>query len=300
MLEAIFQELENEGNCFTHVPSNADELKETGKTILIAEDDDLIRKSFTRILASKGFNVIEAENGSVALSRFRQERPALVLTDLRMPKKDGFELLEDVYNESPNTPVIIISGVGTKADIINALRSGAWDYILKPVEDMNYLIDTIDRVLAQSEMNNGYHDLMEKALQNKNAELEKELKQKKMLENQLLQSKKEWENTVDSIPEAIALFDRNSLLIRVNMAMADLLGNHPAQLIGEACYLSTQGFNNKQQAMKDYQDILKGRRLKGKFKTDDHQHYEVSISPYYDHNDRIVVGAVYVARNVSQ
>ncbi|GAB4346992.1 MAG: hypothetical protein Kow0089_24530 [Desulfobulbaceae bacterium] len=227
MLDALLKEIEMEDK--NHYPNDMpiEENDEEKQTILIAEDDDLIRRSITRILRTKGYEVLEAENGAIALEIFREKMPALVLTDLRMPEMDGFELLEKVWAESPQTPVIIISGVGTKPDIIRALRSGAWDYIMKPIEDINYLVDTIDKVLVQADMNRGYHQLMEKALQKKNEELEQELKKRKILENQLLHAKREWEKTVDSITEAIALVDKNSLLIRVNRAMADLIGLHP-------------------------------------------------------------------------
>ena len=102
------------------------------------------------------------------------------------------------------------------------------------------------------------------------------------------------------IPEPIALVDKNSALIRVNKAMAKLLGAHPTQVIGKECYLSTNGFNNKKQAMVDHTALLRGRHLSGKFiGKDGSKVYEVSISPYYDHTDRVVIGAVYVARNIT-
>lgn len=301
MLEAILQEIEQEDMAMKKTLNVDLEQEEEMKTILLAEDDELIRRSVARIIASKGYRVIEAENGAEALTKLREEHPALILTDLRMPVMDGFELLETVAQESPQTPVIIFSGVGTKPDIITALRAGAWDYIMKPIEDINYLLDSIEQVLIQSEMSYGYQHTMEKALKKKNEELEKELKERKILENQLMHAKQEWEKTVDSIPEPIALVDKNSALIRVNKAMAKLLGAHPSQVIGKECYLSTNGFNNKKQAMVDHTALLRGRHLTGKFiGKDGSKVYEVSISPYYDHTDRVVIGAVYVARNITE
>lgn len=300
MLDTIMQEMEMENMDMTGSQIFTFEEEKEMKTVLIVEDDELIRRSVSRIIASKGFKVIEAENGEVGLAKFREEHPALILTDIRMPVMDGFELLENVKLESPQTPVIIFSGVGTKPDIIAALRAGAWDYIMKPIEDMNYLLDTIDQVLTQAEMSYGYTDVMERALKNKNDELETELKKRKILELQLMHAKKEWEKTVDSIVEAIALVDSNSLLIRVNNAMAELLGDKPSEVIGKEHYLSTNGFNNKKQGMADHTALLRGKHLTGKFSSEDGSKvYDISMSPYYDYDDKTVIGAVYVARDIT-
>lgn len=82
-------------------------------TILHAEDDPLLRHSTSADLHNFGFQTLEAENGLQAWELFQQERPDLVLTNLRMPVMDGFELLTRVITASPDTPVIILSGVNT-------------------------------------------------------------------------------------------------------------------------------------------------------------------------------------------
>lgn len=269
--------------------------------ILIAEDDQFLRKSISTFFRKRGYCPLEAENGHDALKKFRKEKPALILTDLRMPVMNGFDLLEEVVIESPETPVIIFSGVGDKPDIITALRSGAWDYITKPVEDIDFLMERIEKALVQAQMTYGYNETMENALRKTNEKLKKELEEKKRLEKMIIHAKREWERTVDSLTEMIALIDRTHCLIRVNKALADLLGKVPAEVVGKHYYLSSRGFDNREQAAGDMQALLRtGRPLTGTF--DDPQRrarYEINLTPYYDTDDRTIIGGVYIARDIT-
>lgn len=268
--------------------------------ILIAEDDQFLRKSISMFIKKKGYFPLEAENGYEALKLFRKERPALILTDLRMPVMDGFDLLEEIVMESPETPVIIFSGVGDKPDIISAMRSGAWDYITKPIDDIDVLIDRIEKALVQAQMTSGYSETMENALKKSNDLLKKTLGEKKSLEKMIIRAKREWERTVDSLGEMIALIDRNHSLIRVNKAMAEALGKVPPEVVGKTYYLSTQGFNNKQQAQEDMALLSTGTPVTGEFYDESREaHYEINFTPYYDTDDRTIIGSVYIARDIT-
>ncbi|MCF8055324.1 MAG: response regulator [Desulfocapsa sp.] len=119
--------------------------------ILIAEDDKILRKTVAWFIAQNDYIPLEAEDGHEALKIFRQVRPALILTDLQMPVMSGFALLQAVSIESPRTPVIIFSGAGEKHDVISALRYGAVDYISKPVEDADFLMDRIEKALLKAQ-----------------------------------------------------------------------------------------------------------------------------------------------------
>lgn len=268
--------------------------------ILIAEDDQFLRKSISTFIKKKGYFPLEAENGHEALKLFRKERPALILTDLRMPVMDGFDLLDEIVMESPETPVIIFSGVGDKPDIISAMRSGAWDYITKPIDDIDVLIDRIEKALVQAQMTSGYSETMENALKKSNDLLKKTLGEKKSLEKMIIRAKREWERTVDSLVEMIALIDRNHSLIRVNKAMAEAFGKVPPEIVGKTYYLSTQGFNNKQQAEDDMALLSTGTPLTGEFYDESREtQYEINLTPYYDTDDRTIIGSVYIARDIT-
>jgi DNA-binding NtrC family response regulator len=105
-----------------------------------------------------GCNVLEAENGRVGLELFKQKKPDLVLVDLRMPEMDGLDVLAHFTGQSADTPVIVISGTGIIADVVEALRLGAWDYILKPIEDMSVLLHVVNKALERSRLIRENHE----------------------------------------------------------------------------------------------------------------------------------------------
>jgi DNA-binding NtrC family response regulator len=102
--------------------------------VLIVDDEQIIRESIAYILRKDGFTVAEAENGRVALEKFTSNPFDVVVTDLEMPEMKGIELLEKVLATGAQTSVIIITAYGSLETAIAALRAGASDYILKPVE----------------------------------------------------------------------------------------------------------------------------------------------------------------------
>ncbi len=112
---------------------------EPSSKILIIDDDPAICGVIADYLSNKGFVVLKAEDGTVGLNLFARENPDLVLLDLRLSGMDGLEILSCINKDSPDTPVIIVSGQGTIKDAIAALKTGAWDYITKPIFDMNIL-----------------------------------------------------------------------------------------------------------------------------------------------------------------
>jgi DNA-binding NtrC family response regulator len=116
-------------------------------SILIVDDEDIIRESLSFILTKEGYRVRDAANGRIAADILKTESFDLVLTDLEMPEMKGIELLEHVTRYAPETPVVIITAYGSIDTAIAALRKGAVDYILKPVE-FDELLVKIGRLLA--------------------------------------------------------------------------------------------------------------------------------------------------------
>jgi sigma-B regulation protein RsbU (phosphoserine phosphatase) len=135
--------------------------------ILTIEDEMHIRQGIAGYLEDCGHTVYQAENGEVGVKKFRELSPDVVLTDLRMPVMGGREVLKIIYGESPETPVIIVSGTGDILDAVQAMRNGAHDYILKPVQDMEILHHSIERAIDYSDLlrqNRIYRENLEDAM----------------------------------------------------------------------------------------------------------------------------------------
>ena len=100
--------------------------------ILVVDDDNYIRLFLEETLEGLGYGVVLAEDGEDALGKIKSSPPDLVLTDLKMPKKDGLELLIDVQKLKQPPGVIIITAYGTVETAVQAMKDGAFDYLTKP------------------------------------------------------------------------------------------------------------------------------------------------------------------------
>jgi len=108
--------------------------------ILVVDDEDIIRESLSYILKKEKYEVDEAANGKIAFNLLKEKSYDLVITDLEMPEMKGIELLEEIKKVNLQTNTIVITAYGSVDTAIAALRSGASDYILKPVEFDELLI----------------------------------------------------------------------------------------------------------------------------------------------------------------
>ena len=108
--------------------------------ILVVDDEQIIRDSISFILKKEGYTIEEAANGKIAYERIKEQHFDVVITDIEMPVMKGIELLGKVMQISPQTLVLIITAYGSLETAIAALRAGASDYILKPVEFDELLI----------------------------------------------------------------------------------------------------------------------------------------------------------------
>lgn len=114
--------------------------------ILVVDDEEIIRESLTFILRKEGYVVDEAENGKIAHQKILENFYDIVITDIEMPEMKGIELLEKISALTIQTAVMIITAYGSLDTAIRALRNGASDYILKPVE-FDELVIKIKRIL---------------------------------------------------------------------------------------------------------------------------------------------------------
>lgn len=119
--------------------------------ILVVDDEASIRRTLREILEYEDFEVDEAVDGEEALTRLRAGRYDLVLLDVKMPKRDGLEVLQIVADEMPEVPVVMISGHGNVETAVEATRLGAYDFIEKP-PDLNRLLVTVRNALARGQL----------------------------------------------------------------------------------------------------------------------------------------------------
>ncbi len=122
------------------------------KRILIVDDEPSIRKVLTAHLRKFGYEVETAEDGAEAITHLSRDPYHLVVTDLKMPRVDGMELLAWIATQQPGLPVIMITAHGTVATAVEALKRGAFDYVTKPF-DRDELRAAIEKALATEERN---------------------------------------------------------------------------------------------------------------------------------------------------
>ena len=105
------------------------------KNILICDDAAFMRMMIKDILTKNGYNVAgEAENGLKAIEKFNETKPDLVLMDITMPEMDGIQALKKIKELDPAANVIMCSAMGQQAMVIEAIQSGAKDFIVKPFQ----------------------------------------------------------------------------------------------------------------------------------------------------------------------
>ncbi|MEW6594808.1 MAG: sigma-54 dependent transcriptional regulator [Thermodesulfobacteriota bacterium] len=122
-------------------------MPETNRRILVVDDEQNMRVALFEALSRYGHEVQVAESGGMALDLMRKAVPDLVISDIRMPGMDGIELLRQIKAEWPDLPVVIITGYATVETALEAMKRGAFDYILKPFP-VEVIEETVKRVFA--------------------------------------------------------------------------------------------------------------------------------------------------------
>ena len=119
--------------------------------ILVVDDEAAIRDSLRMILEYEHYEFAGAASGQDGIAQVQRDRPDLVLLDIKMPAMDGMEVLRKLHAIDPTLPVVMISGHGTTATAVEAIRSGAIDFLDKPLSSERVIV-TIQNVLKQSEL----------------------------------------------------------------------------------------------------------------------------------------------------
>jgi DNA-binding response OmpR family regulator len=116
--------------------------------ILVMEDDLNVAKGLAMVLGEEGYTVNLAETGELAMEAFRQKRFDLLVADLRLPDIDGMEVIKQVKEEKPETEVIVITGYGTTAKAVTAMKLGVHDFLPKPFTE-DQIKTAIDEALQK-------------------------------------------------------------------------------------------------------------------------------------------------------
>ena len=128
---------------------------ETKTTVAIIDDDNSVRKSVALNLEQEGFKVLEAEDGVKGISLVEEKKPDVIILDIKMPRKDGFQVCKELRNKGISTPLILLTARSEEVDKVLGLELGADDYLAKPFG----MLELVARVKALLRRNKGTKEL---------------------------------------------------------------------------------------------------------------------------------------------
>ncbi len=118
------------------------------KNILVVDDAAFMRMMIKDILTKNGYNVVgEAENGAKAMEKYNELKPDLVLMDITMPEVDGIQALKNIKAADANAKIVMCSAMGQQAMVIEAIQSGAKDFIVKPFQ-ADRVLEAVKKVIG--------------------------------------------------------------------------------------------------------------------------------------------------------
>src|SRR5215475_13201011 len=167
--------------------------------ILVVDDEEAIREVVSTMLESRGYNCTSVSNGRAAQEHVRKQVPDLVLSDMIMPEMDGIKLLEWLRNFDPEVPVIMVTAIHDISTALEAIRRGAYDYILKPFEK-DQLYHGVGRALQHRRLvieNRNYQQNLQQQVDDKTAQLQ----------SALVQLEQSYDDTLEALGSALDLKD---------------------------------------------------------------------------------------------
>ncbi len=292
--------------------------------ILSIEDDSEVRTVIVEYLTSKGYVTLEAEDGEAGLSLFAEESPDLVLLDLRLPGIDGLEVLSQISKDAPEIPVIIVSGKETIKDASDCLKSGAWDYITKPLFDLQVLDIAVHNVLERAklkhekdkfqqnleeELQKETSDLLLRSLELEKAynKLNRELEERRRAERAIQQEHTFIQTILDGIHDPARIISPDFGVIIMNQAALVLLPSKQSNLKELTCYQAYRQ-SDKPCSGEDHPCVLKKVLEAGKVVSVQHKEiiegegervYEIEASPLWN-ADGTLHGVLEVIRNITE
>ncbi|MGA2507745.1 MAG: ATP-binding protein [Chitinispirillaceae bacterium] len=285
--------------------------------VLIVEDSEDDAIFLIREFQKSGYEIVhERVDTSESMKTALENRPwDLIIADYVLPSFSGLAALNVLKEKAIDLPFIIVSGNIGEDIAVEAMKAGAHDYIVKG--KLKRLIPAVERELREAEVRrerrqdeielekhrNHLEELVVQRtteLKAANARLQAEIVERKAAEEAIRRVKEEWERTFESVPDLIALLDRDHHIVRVNKAMADKMGVSSQEAVGMRCYECVHGtdappaFCPHQMMLRDGKEHtveLHEERLGGDFL--------VSTTPLFDQEGKMV-GSVHVARDITE
>ncbi len=197
--------------------------------VLLADDEDMIRKRLSRVLEKEGWEVLAASDGREAVELFSQTKIDVVLLDIKMPKMDGLAALHEMRNINNDFEAIILTGYGDESSAIQAMRDGAMNFLKKPI-DLDQMILAVEKALEK--LNS------ERSLKYRLRELElaREVIAKITEEQEVIisinenvkdQSKDFAQKLLDSMPLGLLVIDDSYKIRYVNRSLQNVIGYSP-------------------------------------------------------------------------
>jgi PAS domain S-box-containing protein len=197
-------------------------MENSAKTkILVIDDEESIRTLLRISLIHKGYEVFSAEDGEKGIEVFKQEKPPIVLTDIKMPGLDGLEVLKRIKRLDPDTRVIVITGHGDMESAIESLKLEASDFINKPIKDdaLMVALKRAQEIMWMQEKLREYTNNLELMVKQATEELEKAHDFQK--------------NLIQSSIDAIIATDKDGTIIVFNQGAENLLEYKEEKVIGK-------------------------------------------------------------------
>ena len=197
--------------------------------ILIIDDEEIICNVFSLYLRDMGYDTVAAQSGDDGLGILynENEKVDLVLLDLNMPGKSGFEVLDEIRTYNEDIPVIIISGVGVIEEAMKAINMGAWDFVTKPVKDFAILNHHIQRAMERVRLlksNRIYQNYLEDEVNKRIRELKKETEIRQEAETK-------YKSIFDSSNDAIIIL-KDEIITDCNQRALEVFAADREYLIG--------------------------------------------------------------------
>ena len=219
--------------------------------LLTVDDEEAIRGGVAAYFEDSGYLVSEASDGLAALELIRQSQPDIVITDLRMPRMDGLELIDAVTAEFENLPIVVLSGTGVLADAIDALRRGAWDYLTKPIQDLAELEIIVQRSLERARLiieNRRYQTNLESLVEERTAQLHK------------------LTTAVEQSANSVVITSTDGIIEYVNPRFCMVTGYRSEEVLGQKPSLLKSGHQPPELYADLWKTIKSGKEWRGEFR----------------------------------
>ncbi|MBT6502163.1 MAG: response regulator [Deltaproteobacteria bacterium] len=231
--------------------------------ILIVDDEPDILELLSNFLTYEGYQITTESRGQEAIDLFRSEPFDLVITDIRMPGMDGVEVLKEIKQLDEDVEVIILTGFASVDSAVRTLRQdGAFDYLTKPLEDIDALIYTIDRALEKRRLrldNNKKTEELAKA----NEELRIEIGERKRAEDAFRKSEEKYRILVENASDAIFIIQDE--MIKFPNPKANAMVGYSSEELAEIPFIDLIHPDDRDMVLDVLKRVFRGDEVPGAY-----------------------------------